>query len=189
MLRVELDIHVSAKVFWTDSQVILGYIDNDSQRFKIFVANCVQFIQNNTDIEQWHCISTHDSPTGDASRGLDSKNLGRIKRWFNDPESDLELKNGIRVILARINEDVISSLEALTLNWLKMKRVMVMVILAKNQQIKKIKKQTSDKQSKLLNVEMLENAATVIFRMIQRKSFLEEVKALSSGTHNFNGVN
>ena len=31
-----------------------------------------------------------------------------------------------------------------------------MVILAKNQWIKKIKKQKSDKQSKLLNVEMLE---------------------------------
>ena len=42
---------------------------------------------------------------------------------------------------------------------------------------KNIKKQTSsDKQLKLLDVEMSENVATVIFRMIQRKSFLEEVK-------------
>ena len=41
---------------------------------------------------------------------------------------------------------------------------------------KKIKKQASlDKQLKLLNVEISENVATVIFRMIQRKSFLEEV--------------
>ena len=69
-----------------------------------------------------------------------------------------------------------------------MKRVMAMVILAKNQWIKKIKKET-DKPSKPLNVEILENAATVIFRIIQRKSFPEEVKALSSGTHNTNGVN
>ena len=36
---------------------------------------------------------------------------------------------------------------------------------------------------------MLENAATVIYRIIQRKSFLEEVKVLSSGTHNPYGVN
>ena len=69
-----------------------------------------------------------------------------------------------------------------------MKRVMTMVILAKNQWIMKIKKQTSDKQSKLLNV-MLENSATVILRMIQRKSFLKKVKALSPGTHNSNGMN
>ena len=70
-----------------------------------------------------------------------------------------------------------------------MKRVMAMVILAKNQWLKKIKKQTSDKQPNLLSIEMLENAATVVFRMIQRKSFLEEVEALSSGTHNSNGLN
>ena len=55
----------------------------------------------------------------------------------NDPE----LKNGVRVYLARINDDVISRLESLTLNWMKMKRVMAMIILAKNQWIKKIKKQ------------------------------------------------
>ena len=67
MLRDELDIHISSKVFWTDSQVVLGYINNDSRRFKIFVANRVQFIRDNTDIEQWHYISTHDNPADDAS--------------------------------------------------------------------------------------------------------------------------
>ena len=30
MLRDELDIHISSEVFWTDSQVLLGYINNDS---------------------------------------------------------------------------------------------------------------------------------------------------------------
>ena len=104
-------------------------------------------------------------------------------------ESDSELKNGVRFNLTRINDDVISRLVALILSWFKMKRVMAMIILAKNQWIKKIKKETLDKKSKPLNVEMLGNAATVIFRMVQRKSFLEEVKALSSGTHNTNGVN
>ena len=210
MLREELDIHISSEVFWTGSQVVLGYINNDSRRFKIFLANRVQFIGDNTDIKQWLYISTHDNPADDASRGLDLKNRGRMKKWFNGPEfvwscketglvgdntvrhiteSDPELKNGLRVNLARVNDDVISILEALTLNWLKMNRVMAMVILAKNQWLNKIKKQTSDKQPNLINVEMLENAATVIFRMIERNSFLEEVKALSSGTHNSNGVN
>ena len=35
----------------------------------------------------------------------------------------------------------------------------------------------------------MENAATVIFTMIQRKSFPEELKALSFGRHSTNGVN
>ena len=52
MLKDELDIHISSEVFWTESQVVLGYMNNDSQRFQIFVANCVQFVGDNTDIEQ-----------------------------------------------------------------------------------------------------------------------------------------
>ena len=44
MLREEPGIHISSEVFWTDRQVVLGYINNDSQRFKIFVANRLQFI-------------------------------------------------------------------------------------------------------------------------------------------------
>ena len=82
----ELDIHISSEVFWTDGQVVLGYINNDSRRFRIFLANRVQFIRDNTDIEQWHNISTQDNPEDGSSRGLGSKNLGRIKRWFNGPE-------------------------------------------------------------------------------------------------------
>ena len=65
--------------------------------------------------------------------------------------SDPELKNGVKVNLARINADAISRLESLTLNWLKMKRIMAIVILAKNEWIK-IKNQTSYKQSKLLSI-------------------------------------
>ena len=79
-LREELDINISSEVFWTNSQAVLGYINNDSQRFKIFVAYRVHFTQDNTCIKQWHYISTHDKPADDASRGLDSENLGRIKR-------------------------------------------------------------------------------------------------------------
>ena len=65
--------------------------------------------------------------------------------------SDPELKNGVKVNLARINDDAIFRLESLTLNWLKMKRIMAIVILAKNEWIK-IKNQTSYKQSKLLSI-------------------------------------
>ena len=39
MLREELEIHISYVVFRIHSQVVLCYINSDSQRFKIFVAN------------------------------------------------------------------------------------------------------------------------------------------------------
>ena len=52
MLRRELDIPVASEEFWTDSQVVLGYVSNEARRFKIFVANRVQFIREITKVEQ-----------------------------------------------------------------------------------------------------------------------------------------
>ena len=39
LIRRELDIEWKNETFWTDSKVILGYINNNTKKFKIFVAN------------------------------------------------------------------------------------------------------------------------------------------------------
>ena len=46
-LNIEEDISEVEEFFWTDSQVVLNYISNESKRFKVFVANRVQMIRNN----------------------------------------------------------------------------------------------------------------------------------------------
>ena len=47
-LREELEYDQITKVFYTDSQVVLGYIKNDARRFHVFVANRVQQIRENS---------------------------------------------------------------------------------------------------------------------------------------------
>ena len=37
---------------WTDSQVVLGYINNESKRFKVLVTNRVQLIHGNSNTKQ-----------------------------------------------------------------------------------------------------------------------------------------
>ena len=58
MIRVEIDVHINDEIFWTDNQIVLGYINSDVQRFKTFVANRVQKIRNQTDKRQWHFVET-----------------------------------------------------------------------------------------------------------------------------------
>ena len=43
-LKRELSLNVDREIFWTDSQVALGHIENETKKFKTFVANRVQFI-------------------------------------------------------------------------------------------------------------------------------------------------
>ena len=54
MLKGELDMKIDQEFLWTDSQVMLGYINNDACRFHIFVANRVQLIRNNSNPSQWY---------------------------------------------------------------------------------------------------------------------------------------
>ena len=39
LLKKQLEIPVNKEVFWTDSEVTLGYIGNESKSFTLIVAN------------------------------------------------------------------------------------------------------------------------------------------------------
>ena len=82
LLRKELEIPVNKEVFWTDSEVVLGYIRNESKRFKLFVANRVEFIKDHSDKSQWHYISSKQNSKDYASRGIDVCNDDKVKRWY-----------------------------------------------------------------------------------------------------------
>ena len=47
LLKEELELKIDQEYFWTDSRVVLGYINNEARRFHVFVANRVQRIRDN----------------------------------------------------------------------------------------------------------------------------------------------
>ena len=66
MLKKKLDIHVDDEIFWTDSKIVLGYINSDACRFKVFVANRVQQIRDHISPKQWHYVESSSIPAGDG---------------------------------------------------------------------------------------------------------------------------
>ena len=86
LLRQELGIPIKKEYFWTDSKVVLGYINNSSKIFLIFVANRIQFIRENADPKQWFYVLTKENPADDSSRGL------------KDVNSNSKQKDGLRVL-------------------------------------------------------------------------------------------
>jgi len=85
LLRKELDIAEVQEFFWTDSKVVLGYVNNDARRFHVFVANRIQHIKDSTKPSQWRYVSSEENPTDHASRGLKAKEL-ISSNWFNGPD-------------------------------------------------------------------------------------------------------
>ncbi|XP_072021513.1 uncharacterized protein [Amphiura filiformis] len=74
------------EVFWTDSMVVLGYIQNDTRRFHTFVANRVQKIRDYTDPAQWRHVKTDQNPADEASRGISPYDLVHTSKWLTGPE-------------------------------------------------------------------------------------------------------
>jgi len=61
-LREELEFDQITDVFYTDSQVVLGYMKNDARHFHVFVANRVQQIRDNSIPDQWKYIESNENP-------------------------------------------------------------------------------------------------------------------------------
>ena len=84
LLKEKLDLDEVEEKFCTDSKVVLGYITNDVQWFKTFVANRVEQIKDNTS-GQWYYIPNKENPADSASRGLNAAQVNSIDCWFPGP--------------------------------------------------------------------------------------------------------
>jgi len=86
MLSSELNIADVSSTYHTDSEIVLGYINNDARRFHVYVSNRVQHIRDRSSPDQWHHVAGKDNPADEASRGLTAKELIENQRWFNGPD-------------------------------------------------------------------------------------------------------
>ena len=86
MLQKELDIPCQETHYWTDSQTVLRYINNETARYHTFVANRVEVIRDGSETSQWHYVGSKENPADEASRGLTMDRLLQDGRWFQGPE-------------------------------------------------------------------------------------------------------
>ena len=69
-LERELKFPELKTYFWTDSKVVLGYINNESQRFQVYVANRIQQIRDLSEPTSWFHVKSEENPSDMASRGM-----------------------------------------------------------------------------------------------------------------------
>ena len=67
LLQKKLQLLNVKETFWTDSEVALGYIRNESKKFKVFLASRIEMIRDHTTIHQWHYIGAKDNPADYSS--------------------------------------------------------------------------------------------------------------------------
>ena len=68
MLRRELKYNNAKEYIWTDSQIVLSYVNNDAGKFHVFIANRIQQNKQHSDPSSWRFVPTQDNPADLASR-------------------------------------------------------------------------------------------------------------------------
>ena len=84
IIKDQLDIDNEDFHFYTDSQIVLGYISNDEKRFFVYVANRVGRIRAFSMPKQWNHIPTKENPADLATRPFSASDLPSSK-WIRGP--------------------------------------------------------------------------------------------------------
>ncbi|XP_053377557.1 uncharacterized protein LOC123564742 [Mercenaria mercenaria] len=86
LVKQELDLNIDKRYFWTDSMIVLGYIQNEKRRFKTFVANRLAIIHDVTTPQDWRYVPTKENPADLASRGVHPHETDKLSTWLRGPE-------------------------------------------------------------------------------------------------------
>ena len=199
-LKAELTTVINKEMYWTDSEVVLSYLKSEAKRFKVFVANRVQAIKDNSDICSWHHVESKSNPADLATKSCRRDFEKIANTWLNGPdflwqsektwkcknehstdlsENDPEVRK-VNVIRYENNgEELLELLERRISSWIKMKRVMAWIL-----RFTKILKSRISKTcfhlSPTIYIEEIEEASDFIMKFAQSKHFSHELSTLKT---------
>ncbi|XP_051167644.1 uncharacterized protein LOC127285590 [Leptopilina boulardi] len=76
---------INKKFFWSDSTIVLNWINTPSYKLKTFVANRISEIQSNSQNHDWRHVPTQDNPADIISRGQAPLEFVNNRQWIQGP--------------------------------------------------------------------------------------------------------
>ncbi|CAG4984218.1 unnamed protein product [Colias eurytheme] len=73
-------------VHWSDSSVVLAWINSNPNKLKTYVANRIGEIQELTSPQSWRYVPTKSNPADLISRGLNGSQLPLNDLWWCGPD-------------------------------------------------------------------------------------------------------
>lgn len=185
-------IDLSNCYFWTDSTIVLGWINTAPNLLKTFVANRTAEIQKLTKISNWRHVPTADNPADVISRGIYGDEINNHKIWWNGPEflrspetewpnrlpangAELpELKPPRVFSLIKVNNEIFMNLLAKYSNLRTIKRVVAWCIRFLNNS----RMPASERHYGELEPSEIEYALQVTIKAIQSVTFSKDIENL-----------
>ena len=83
-IQDHMGLEMSKVTYWTDSEIVLKYIQNDTKKFHVFVANRISTIRSMSDVQQWKHVASEQNPADLLTRGTNPKQL--MSMWWKGPD-------------------------------------------------------------------------------------------------------
>ncbi|XP_066585190.1 uncharacterized protein [Prorops nasuta] len=94
---------------FSDSQIVLAWIAQHSSKWKVFVANRVEYIQSSLPEAHWSYVNTKSNPAGLNSRGISRSQLIHCTLWCEGPSIIREKSSGNSPLMFETNEEIKAS--------------------------------------------------------------------------------
>ncbi|XP_076655808.1 uncharacterized protein LOC143360652 [Halictus rubicundus] len=91
-IETEHELKISRRIFWTDSNTVLSWIQADPRSFKTFVSNRLAEIDELTTTTEWRWISGKQNPADHATRNRPVAILTE-SNWFHGPDFLTDAEN------------------------------------------------------------------------------------------------
>ncbi|XP_052757764.1 uncharacterized protein LOC128202232 [Galleria mellonella] len=83
---LQLKLSIDSVYLFTDSKIVLAWLNTDIFNLHAYVANRVKVITEKTVQFQWNYVNTKENPADLISRGIDPKELPSCSLWWDGPE-------------------------------------------------------------------------------------------------------
>ncbi|GFU05905.1 DUF1758 domain-containing protein [Trichonephila clavipes] len=81
-----LTLPIQQIMLWTDSNIVLAWIQRSPEQLKTFIANRIKIIQRLTQNCQWNHVSSNENPADLISRGLNASDISSKQLWWHGPD-------------------------------------------------------------------------------------------------------
>ncbi|XP_062540903.1 uncharacterized protein LOC134208950 [Armigeres subalbatus] len=185
-----LEIGFSSVTLWSDSQIVLCWIQKSPDQLAVYIGNRVREIQGASPAI-WRYIPSNENPADCLSRGIPPKDMESLFLWWNGPsllhvtdpiieEPPSMLDDEIpevkkTVLIAAVNTNRLQLFDRIS-RFLIIQRAMAYVVRFCDYVRSGRRKLTKG----LLTTDELSRATTLIVRLVQAECFAKELKILQA---------
>lgn len=190
-----LSIKIDDVKYWTDSAIVLWWINKPPNAWKLFVKNRVAIIQEHSSPNQWAHVRTELNPADCCSRGILPIELVNHNLWWHGPpwlseetiiqpeipgmpkEAQLEASSAFPLLAIHYGKSttMIHSIMKIG-NYTKIVRTLA--------RVHQVLREKTFKTTAYPTPQDLKKAELTLFRLVQQECFVDAITALKDGKFN-----